>query len=128
MVTETFTDRRLRRHAQDRSPFPHGRQRTPNWWTVRRAEGFRFLNIVVNSQGPLMLRQRLKTAYFLHQRQFGQGRLCLRLQSRRDWKIPNWAERTIAHLDQTFEKGAVAIKVWKNIGMVQRDQVPATWS
>jgi len=35
---------------------------------------------------------------------------------------PGWADRTIRSLDAAFAKGAVAVKVWKNIGMVARDQ------
>ena len=34
---------------------------------------------------------------------------------------PGWAERTNAALDAAFAKGAVAVKVWKNIGMVAKD-------
>ncbi len=30
---------------------------------------------------------------------------------------PDWQEKTIAYLDESFEKGAIAVKVWKNIGM-----------
>ncbi|GAB4362920.1 MAG: hypothetical protein Kow0042_00340 [Calditrichia bacterium] len=38
------------------------------------------------------------------------------------WDEPGWAERTIRHLDSTFAAGAVAVKVWKNIGMDFRDK------
>ena len=34
---------------------------------------------------------------------------------------PGWTERTNAMLDAAFAKGAVAVKVWKNIGMVEKD-------
>ena len=34
---------------------------------------------------------------------------------------PGWTERTIAQLDQAFARGAIAVKVWKNIGMVAKD-------
>jgi len=32
-----------------------------------------------------------------------------------------WADRTNAYLDSEFEQGALAVKVWKNVGMVERD-------
>lgn len=32
-----------------------------------------------------------------------------------------WAERTNAHIDAEVRRGAVAVKVWKNVGMVERD-------
>ena len=34
---------------------------------------------------------------------------------------PGWTARTIAGLDAAFAQGAVAVKVWKNIGMVATD-------
>ncbi|MEH6663778.1 MAG: amidohydrolase family protein [Brevundimonas sp.] len=34
---------------------------------------------------------------------------------------PGWADRTRARIDAEVRRGAVAVKVWKNIGMVERD-------
>ena len=34
-----------------------------------------------------------------------------------DWEAPDFAARTIKLLDQTFAQGAVAVKIYKNIGM-----------
>jgi len=33
------------------------------------------------------------------------------------WGQPDWGAKTLQHLDSTFALGAVAVKVWKNIGM-----------
>ena len=33
----------------------------------------------------------------------------------------DWAKNTIAQIDAEVQRGAVAVKVWKNIGMVERD-------
>jgi predicted TIM-barrel fold metal-dependent hydrolase len=41
--------------------------------------------------------------------------------SMKGFGTPGWTERTITGLDAAFAKGAVAVKVWKNIGMVERD-------
>jgi predicted TIM-barrel fold metal-dependent hydrolase len=38
------------------------------------------------------------------------------------WDNPDWVEKTIAYLNSSFENGAVAVKVWKNIGMEFRDK------
>ena len=38
------------------------------------------------------------------------------------WDEPGWKEKTIAYLDDSFKKGAIGIKVWKNIGMVEKDK------
>jgi predicted TIM-barrel fold metal-dependent hydrolase len=34
---------------------------------------------------------------------------------------PGWADRTIRSLDAAFAKGAVAVKIWKNVGMIEKD-------
>jgi predicted TIM-barrel fold metal-dependent hydrolase len=33
------------------------------------------------------------------------------------WDATDWQERTIRYLDETFSRGAIAVKIWKNIGM-----------
>ncbi|ESQ92637.1 amidohydrolase family protein [Asticcacaulis benevestitus] len=33
----------------------------------------------------------------------------------------DWVKTTNAHLDSEFKQGAVAVKIWKNIGMIERD-------
>ncbi len=39
-----------------------------------------------------------------------------------DWDQPEFTKNTIAWLDKCFAEGAIAVKVWKNIGMVFRDK------
>ncbi|MGB6306424.1 MAG: amidohydrolase family protein, partial [Steroidobacteraceae bacterium] len=34
---------------------------------------------------------------------------------------PNWTADTIRHIDSEVQRGALAVKVWKNIGMVEKD-------
>lgn len=38
------------------------------------------------------------------------------------WDEPDWLEKTLAWLDSSIDNGAVAVKIWKNIGMVYRDK------
>jgi len=38
------------------------------------------------------------------------------------WDSENWQDSTIEFLEHTFERGAVAVKIWKNIGMEFRDE------
>ncbi len=38
------------------------------------------------------------------------------------WDEPGWTEKTIEFIDKRIDEGAVAIKVWKNIGMDFRDK------
>ncbi|GAA0312608.1 hypothetical protein GCM10009087_23430 [Sphingomonas oligophenolica] len=41
--------------------------------------------------------------------------------SMKGFGTPGWTERTNAAIDAALARGAVAVKVWKNIGMVERD-------
>jgi hypothetical protein len=41
--------------------------------------------------------------------------------SMQGWDQPDWQEQVIRQLDEAFAAGAVAVKVWKNIGMEFRD-------
>jgi hypothetical protein len=34
------------------------------------------------------------------------------------WESPGWADRTIEQLDWTFDQGAIAVKIWKEVGML----------
>jgi predicted TIM-barrel fold metal-dependent hydrolase len=38
------------------------------------------------------------------------------------WDEPDWLDKTISWIDSQLEAGAVAVKVWKNIGMVYKDR------
>jgi predicted TIM-barrel fold metal-dependent hydrolase len=38
------------------------------------------------------------------------------------WDQPDWPRKTLAKLQQSFANGAIAVKVWKNIGMDLRDE------
>ncbi len=38
------------------------------------------------------------------------------------WDEPRWLESTLAWLDSSINNGAIAVKIWKNIGMVYRDK------
>lgn len=38
------------------------------------------------------------------------------------WDEPGWLDRNLAWLDSSFDDGATAVKIWKNIGMSFRDK------
>lgn len=38
------------------------------------------------------------------------------------WQQPDWQQNVYSHLQDAFAKGAVGVKVWKNIGMAFRDR------
>ena len=39
----------------------------------------------------------------------------------KNWGTKKWLPQTIAYLKVSFEKGAIAVKIWKNIGMELKD-------
>ena len=39
----------------------------------------------------------------------------------KNWTDPDWQEKTLAYLERSFREGAIAVKVWKNIGMELKD-------
>ena len=39
-----------------------------------------------------------------------------------DWETDKWLAQTLDYLKKSFENGAIGVKVWKNIGMEQRDK------
>lgn len=39
-----------------------------------------------------------------------------------DWGTPKWQPQTLAYLANSFKNGAVAVKIWKNIGMALKDK------
>ena len=38
------------------------------------------------------------------------------------WEEPGWLDKTMAYLEESFEQGAIAVKVWKNIGIVEKNK------
>lgn len=38
-----------------------------------------------------------------------------------EWDSASWTEKTLAKLESDFAKGALGVKLWKNIGMVSKD-------
>lgn len=40
----------------------------------------------------------------------------------KDWGTDKWLPQTLAYLKASFEKGAIGVKIWKNIGMELRDK------
>ncbi len=87
-----------------------------------RKDNFRLLNIVVdisNSQEEIIekynYRLDIKTR---HPEDFEFATAF----SIKDWDEPDWVNNTLDWLDKGFKEGAIAVKVWKNIGMVFKDK------
>ncbi len=89
--------------------------------TIARRDRFSFLNIATHTGGPEVMKQKHRTIFL--QYQANPDRVApISSFSMDGWDDPDWQLKTIRFLDQTFDKGAVGVKVWKNIGMVDRDE------
>jgi len=87
-----------------------------------RKDNFRLLNIVVDlSKGPEFIQEQYD--YCLAQKtRHPEDFEFATAFSIKHWDDPDWVKNTLAWLDNSFEKGAIAVKVWKNIGMVFKDK------
>jgi hypothetical protein len=114
--------------AQDRPPFDrfdthiHIHRPVPEFTSGMEKAGWRALSICVSRASgeeasilPEMLPGTAKAV------QEGGGRLRWATTfDARSFENADFAERTIADLQHWFERGAIAVKVWKNIGMAIR--------
>lgn len=88
---------------------------------LARKDRFSILNIATQSAPADVMRQKHRSI-FLQYEAHPDRVAPVSSFSMEGWDAPNWHEKTIQFLDSTFERGAVGVKVWKNIGMVFRDQ------
>jgi predicted TIM-barrel fold metal-dependent hydrolase len=84
-------------------------------------DNFRILTI--NTDAPIGVTIQEQEDIALYQIQKYPDRLAyLTTFSIEGWDEKNWQDKTIARLNESFEMGAIGVKVWKNIGMVEQDQ------
>ena len=90
---------------------------------IKQAEedNFRLLNVNVHSASGMPIEEQQQFAI----QQIGDfpGRTAYATAfSIQNWDSKDWEEQTLAYLKDSFSKGAVAVKVWKNIGLELRDK------
>ncbi|WP_240096109.1 amidohydrolase family protein [Christiangramia crocea] len=83
-------------------------------------DNFKFLNIVDDRPFGLPMEEQEKVA-ISHFEDFSDQMIFATTFSVDDWENDNWLSKTISHLENSFSKGAKAVKIWKNIGMDLRD-------
>ena len=98
----------------------HANVDDPRFLDIARRDGVELLSINVDYPDfpPLPLQ-----ATIAHQMRARDGKIFhfATTLSMQGFGTPGWTERTIRALDDAFARGAVAVKVWKNIGMVATD-------
>lgn len=103
----------------------HANVEDPRFLEIARRDGFEMLSINVDypdfpplaSQATISHAMRAADARTPGARAF----LFATAFSMEGFGTPDWTRRTIRQLDDAFARGAIAVKVWKNIGMVAKD-------
>ncbi len=98
----------------------HANVDDPAFLAVARRDGFELLSINVDYPDfpPIGVQARVaETKHAADPRRFHYATTF----SMKGFGTPGWTERTDAAIDAALAKGAIAVKVWKNIGMVERD-------
>lgn len=86
-----------------------------------KASNFYLLTVSVDVPDYPPLEEQVRLA--LHQKAQNPGDIgFLSTISLADWSKPKWSEMEIERIKETFEQGALGIKIWKNIGMTYVDE------
>ncbi|MBB5716626.1 amidohydrolase family protein [Sphingomonas aerophila] len=89
--------------------------------SVARRDGFELLSIAVDYPDGPPLSLEVAAAYKLLARDPARFHFATAF-SMQGFGTPGWTERTKRAIDDAVAHGVVGVKVWKNIGMVARDQ------
>ena len=98
----------------------HANLDDPAFLAVARRDGFELLSINVDYPDFPALADQARIAEKMHAIDPVRFHYATTF-TMKGFGTPGWAERTDAALDAALAKGAVGVKVWKNIGMVERD-------
>jgi predicted TIM-barrel fold metal-dependent hydrolase len=85
------------------------------------ADGFRLLTIMVGSTNSAKI-EKQRTYAVAQSHAHPKTVFWVTTFSMEGFEQPDWVQKTIAQLEKDFVDGAIGVKVWKDIGMVIRDQ------
>ncbi len=94
----------------------HANVTSPEILAAARADGFELVSVNVDYPDFPPLAEQARVAQELARAEPSRFRFATTF-SMAGWGEPGWAERVNRQLDQAVAGGAVAVKVWKNIGM-----------
>jgi predicted TIM-barrel fold metal-dependent hydrolase len=97
----------------------HANVESPAILAVARADGFELLSINVDYPDFPQLAEQQKVALALAKIDPARFHFATTF-SMAGWGTPGWADRVNAQIDDAASHGALAVKVWKNIGMEVR--------
>jgi hypothetical protein len=100
----------------------HTHPNTENTALVDLAKADNFIILAVNVDAPHYPPLDTQQKFSLIQKNAGPENVdFITAFSLADWNSPDWEKQAIAKLKDGFDKGALGIKLWKNIGMVYKD-------
>lgn len=85
------------------------------------AHNFRVLAINTDAFGPVTVKDQQEIAIF-QRKAFPANVAYLAAFSMEGWDENDWQEKTLDYLKESLKNGAIGIKVWKNIGMSEKDK------
>jgi predicted TIM-barrel fold metal-dependent hydrolase len=98
----------------------HANVNSPEFLAIARKDGFELLSINVDYPDFPDLKTQAEVAGALRSADPKRFHFATTF-SMRGFGTPGWTEGTNRVLDAAFARGALAVKVWKNIGMVEKD-------
>ncbi|RYG44980.1 MAG: hydrolase [Chitinophagaceae bacterium] len=85
-----------------------------------KADNFRFLTVNVNSPSVPVADQQQVAVKLI--KAFPKEVYFASAFAVKDFNQPGWTKKTLDYLKKSFDSGAIAVKVWKNIGMELKDK------
>jgi predicted TIM-barrel fold metal-dependent hydrolase len=86
-------------------------------------DNFKLITINVDTSDSLSVKAQLKSALYMKERfpmeVFYEATFYFDTAG---WDSDNWSKKMINQLEQNISGGAIGVKVWKNIGMTERDR------
>lgn len=89
---------------------------------LAKEENFRVVNIALDPRNDMDVVRRQFRFCQLQKKNNPSSVAIASSFSMEGWDKPDWLERNLAWLDSSIDNGAIAVKIWKNIGMVYRDK------
>lgn len=87
---------------------------------LSKRERFRFVNMAVWASDPATNAEKHRTMWIQYEADPDRTAPVCSFPIE-NWDAPDWQDQTIAYLKAHFDRGAVGVKIWKNIGMELRD-------
>ncbi len=87
-----------------------------------KTKNFRLLSIVTRADDTKKIRDRFDMAVY-QKKKYPKTVAVITTFSMENFESPDWQQKVLDQLKADFDAGAIAVKIWKDIGMVFRDSI-----